>query len=209
MQSPRNELANCITHAVATALSLACLALLVVFASLRGSVWHIVSFSVYGATMVLLFLSSTLYHGFKNPSVKHVFHVIDHGAIYLLIAGSYTPLLLTVFREDHPGWSWTLFGLVWTIAALGIVLKIFHTGRFRMVSTGLYLLMGWLIVMAVKPLFNSIPRPAFFWLLAGGVMYTLGVAFYLIKRIPYHHAVWHLFVLAAALCHFVCIFFYI
>jgi len=209
MQSRANELANWITHAVAAALSLACLALLVVFASLRGTVWHIVSFSIYGATMFLLFLSSTLYHGFRNPKVKHVFHVIDHGAIYLLIAGTFTPFVLTVFRESHPGWSWTLFGLVWLIAAVGIVLKIFHTGRFKALSTALYLLMGWLVVMAAKPLFDSIPRPAFFWLLAGGLMYTLGVVFYLMKRIPYHHAIWHLFVLAAALCHFVGIFFYI
>lgn len=209
MSEHRNELANCITHAVATALSLACLVLLVVFASRRGSVWHVVSFSIYGTTMFVLFLSSTLYHGFSNPRLKHLFHVIDHVAIYLLIAGTYTPFVLTVFRESHPVWSWTLFGVVWGIAAVGVALKIFYTGRFKMVSTGLYLLMGWLIVMAAKPLYDTIPRSAFFWLAAGGLMYTLGVVFYLMDRMPWHHAVWHLFVLAAALSHFVGIFFYI
>jgi hemolysin III len=158
--------------------------------------------------MVILFLASTLYHGFKNPHVKHVFHVIDHGAIYLLIAGTYTPFVLTTFRESHPGWSWALFGVVWGIAALGITLKIFFTGRMKIFSTILYLLMGWLIVLAVKPLFTTLPRPAFVWLVTGGVLYSMGVIFYLWKSIPFHHAIWHLFVLFACLCHFVSILFY-
>ena len=201
----KNEGWNSLTHGVAAVVSVALLVLLVVFASRYGTVWHVVSFSIYGATMVLLFTASTCYHAVRNVRMKQILRIADHSAIFLLIAGTYTPITLTALRGPL---GWTLFGCVWGLAAAGIVLKIFFTGRFRVVSTLLYLLMGWLVVVAVRPIYQELPRAALFWLLAGGLAYTGGVVFYLRKSLPFNHAIWHLFVFAGSLCHYAAIFFY-
>ena len=201
----KNEGWNSLTHGVAAVVSVALLALLVVFASLYGTVWHVVSFSIYGATMVLLFTASTCYHAVRNVRMKQILRIVDHSAIFLLIAGTYTPITLTALRGPL---GWSLFGCVWGLAAAGIALKIFFTGRFRVVSTLLYLLMGWLVVVAARPIGHELPRAALCWLLAGGLAYTGGVVFYLRKSLPYNHAIWHLFVFAGSLCHYAAIFFY-
>ena len=155
---------------------------------------------------MLLFSSSTLYHSFRNERVKHIFRVIDHSSIYLLIAGTYTPFVLVNLRG---GWGWSLFGVIWGLALAGIVFQVFFVSRFRLLQTLIYLLMGWLVVIAVKPLLTRVPLPGLLWLLAGGLSYTVGALFYLWKELPYHHAVWHLFVLAGAICHYFAILFYV
>jgi hemolysin III len=202
----KEETLNAWTHGLGTVLSLAGLAVLVTMAALRGGAWHIVSCSIYGVTMVLLFFSSTLYHGCRRESLKHIFHIIDHSSIYLLIAGTYTPFVLVTLRG---GWGWSLFGIVWGLALAGIVFQIFFVNRFRALQVLIYLLMGWLVVIAFKPLLGKLPRPGLLWLMAGGLSYTVGVVFYVWKKLPYHHPVWHLFVLAGGICHYFAILFYV
>ncbi len=201
-----HDLANSIIHGVGTVLAVAGLVLLVVFASLRATAWHIVSCSIYGTTLVLLYTSSTLYHSFRSPRVKKVLRSIDHASIYLLIAGSYTPFTLVTLRG---AWGWSLFGVVWALALAGIALKVFFTGRFRLVSTLVYAGMGWMVVVAIRPLLQHMPAGGIAWLLAGGLAYTLGIVFYVWKRLPYHHAIWHLFVLAGSLFQYFAIMFYV
>lgn len=200
------EIANSVTHGLGIALSVAGLIVLVVLASLHATVWHIVSFSIFGASLVLLYTASTLYHSFRSPRVKQVLHIIDHSSIYLLIAGSYTPFVLVTLRG---AWGWSLFGVVWGIALAGIVLKTFFTGRYKMASTILYLLMGWMIVVAIKPLAHAMPVGGIVWLAAGGLAYTIGAVIYMWKTIPYHHAIWHLFVLAGSICHYFSVLLYV
>ncbi|GMA99048.1 hemolysin III family protein [Pelosinus sp. IPA-1] len=200
------EVMNAVTHGIGTLLAVAGLVLLTVFAYLNGSVWHIVSFSIYGTTLVLLYLASTLYHSFTNERVKRIFKILDHSAIYLLIAGTYTPFTLVPL---HGVLGWTVFSLVWGLAVIGIVLKVFFAGRYKVLSTLCYLGMGWFIVFAIKPLLATVPEFGMIWLFAGGLFYTLGSAFYLWKRLPYNHAIWHLFVLAGSISHFIAVFFYI
>ncbi|MBI5155312.1 hemolysin III family protein [Candidatus Poribacteria bacterium] len=200
--SPSEELANAATHGAGAVLSVAGLVTLIVLAVAAGDPWRIVSFSIYGASLVVMYLASTLYHSFRHPKVKRVFRVLDHASIYLLIAGSYTPFTLVAMRG---GWGWSLFGIVWGLALAGIVLKIFFTGRFRGISAGVYLGMGWLVMIAIKPLLEAIPMTAFVWLAIGGAAYSLGVVFYLWRRLPYHHAVWHVFVLAGSICQFIAV----
>ena len=166
-QSLREEITNSVIHGVGLALGVAGLLILVVLACKRGTSWHIVSCSIYGSTLVLLYLSSTLYHAFQNPKAKKAFKTIDHCSIYLLIAGTYTPLTLVNLRG---GWGWTLFGIIWGLAVFGILFKIFHTEKFRFVSTLVYLAMGWLVIIAIKPLFISMSLTGFAWLLAGGIV---------------------------------------
>jgi hemolysin III len=204
--TPGEELANGITHGVAALLTCAGAAVLITLAALTGNAWHIVSFSVFSGALILLFVFSTLYHSFQSPRVKYVFEVLDHSAIFLVIAGTYTPLTLVTL---HGVLGWTLFGVVWGLAAAGIVMKAFFTGRFRLVSTLLYLGMGWMILAAGKPLVASLPSGGLTLLIAGGVFYSLGTIFYLWKKLPYHHAVWHLFVFAGALCHYFTLLFYV
>ncbi len=205
-ETRKEEIASTITHGIGAALSIAALSVLVVFAGLRGDAWRVVSFSIYGATLVLLYLASTFYHFFSNPRVKRVFHIFDHSAIYLLIAGSYTPFCLVTIRG---GWGWSIFGVVWGIALFGIMFKAFFTGRYNFVSTALYLVMGWIIVIAIKPLVVYLPAGAFPWLILGGLSYTAGVVFYAWERLPYGHAIWHLFVLAGSTLHFFAILLYV
>ena len=202
----KEETINAVTHGARAVLGAAGLAVLVALAALRGDAWHVVSCAIYGATLVLLFTSSTLYHSFRGPRVKHVFRVIDHSSIYLLIAGTYTPFLLVSLRG---GWGWSLFGVVWGLALAGIAFQVFFVDRFRLAQTLIYLGMGWLVVVATRPLLQRVPLGGLLWLLAGGLSYTLGAVFYLWKKLPYHHGIWHLFVLAGSVCHYFAILLYV
>ena len=202
----REELINSITHGAGLALSVAGLVVLVTLAALKGTAWHIVGCSVYGATLVLLYSASTLYHSMRSPRLKRFFRIIDHASIYLLIGGTYTPFTLVNLRG---GWGWTLFGLVWGLAALGILFKIFFVGRFPIASTAVYLLMGWLVVIAIKPLLTLVPSGGLLWLLAGGLAYSAGVVFFAWEKMPYNHAVWHVFVLTGSICHYFAVLFYV
>jgi hemolysin III len=198
------EIANSITHGIGAALGVAALVVLVTFAGIQGDAWKVVSFSVYGATLVLLYLASTFYHSFRSSRVKRVFRIFDHASIYLLIAGTYTPFALVSLRG---GWGWTIFGLIWGLAVCGVVLKSLALGKFRALTMILYVAMGWLILVALKPLFAALPAMGFAWLLVGGLCYTGGLVFFALKQ-RYAHAVWHLFVLAGSICHFFCILLY-
>jgi hemolysin III len=200
------ELANTLTHGAGLALSLAGLTVLVVLAALRGTAWHIVSCSIYGATLVLLYSASTIYHAVRSPRAKRILRAVDHAAIYLLIAGTYTPFTLVTLRG---GLGWTLFGLVWGIALAGIVFKIFFAGRFPIASTLSYLAMGWLVVIAWKPVVSRIPGNGLLWILAGGLAYSAGVIFFAAHRVRFSHTVWHLFVLAGSLCHYFAVLWYV
>jgi hemolysin III len=202
----KEETINAVTHGLGAVLALGGLAVLVELAALRGDAWHVVSCSIYGATLVLLFTSSTLYHSFRGERVKHIFRIVDHASIYLLIAGTYTPFLLVNLRGR---WGWSLFGVVWGLALAGIIFQVFFVHRFRLAQTLIYLAMGWMVVIAAKPLLALVPKPGLLWLLAGGLFYSLGAVFYLWKKLPFHHGIWHLFVLAGSVCHYFAILFYV
>lgn len=193
------EIANAVTHGVGALLAAAALSLLVVLASIYGNVWAVVSFSVYGATLILLYLFSTLYHSFQNPKVKQIFRIMDHSSIYLLIAGTYTPFMLVPLRGPI---GWTIFGIIWGLALAGIIFKIFFINRFRIISTTIYILMGWAILFAIKPLAILISTNGIKLLVAGGILYTLGGILYVFKKIKYSHAIFHMFILAGSICHF-------
>lgn len=197
------ELANSLTHGLGLLLSVAGLAMLVTVAAQRSDAWAVTGSAVFGASLVLLYASSTLYHSLRAARPKQVARVVDHVAIFLLIAGTYTPFMLVNLRGP---WGWSLLGVVWALAVAGTALKIFFTGRFRVLSTIIYLFMGWLVLVAIKPLVVALPRDGLIMLFAGGIAYSLGTVFYLWKRLPYHHAVWHLFVLAGSICHFLAVF---
>lgn len=194
------EIANAVSHGLGAVLAIAGLAVLMVAAATRGEgAWQVVPCAIYGAAMVLMFTTSTLYHSFPWPRVKRVFRVLDHEMIFLMIAGSYTPFMLITLRGAL---GWALFGVVWAIAAAGLVFQGFFTGRFKGASTALYVVMGWIIVFALKPLVDQMSAAGVRWLVAGGLCYTLGAGVYMFKRVPYHHAVWHLAVLAGGACHY-------
>ena len=194
------EIAHAITHGLGALLAIAGLAVLMVAAATRGEgAWQTVPCAIYGAAMVLMFTTSTLYHSFPWPRVKRVFRVLDHEMIFLMIAGSYTPFVLITLRGAL---GWTLFGVVWGIAAAGLVFQGFFTGRFKGASTALYVVMGWIIAFALKPLLDHMSPAGIRWLVAGGLCYTLGAVVYLFKRVKYHHAIWHLAVLAGGACHY-------
>ena len=202
----REEIFNTVTHIVGAALALAGLVVLVVSASLHGDAWKIVSFSIYGATLLLLYSASALYHG-TSGRVKKFLRVVDHQAIYLLIAGTYTPFTLVTLRG---AWGWTLFGIVWGLAVLGIILDAVHGKGSRIPQLVIYIVMGWLIVSALGPLIKALPTAGIVWLVLGGLLYTGGVVFYVEDhRFPYFHGIWHLFVLAGSLCHYFSVLFYI
>jgi hemolysin III len=196
--SPRAELANSVTHGLGVALSILALVLLVVAAALRGTPRHVVGAAIFGTTLVLLYTMSTIYHALRSPRAKRVFKILDHSAIYLLIAGTYTPFCLTTLRGE---WGWSMFGVTWGLAALGVAFKSVFTGRFEILSTSVYLAQGWIVMIAVVPLWRALPGPGMGWLMAGGAFYTLGVVFYAWHNLRFHHAVWHLFVLGGSLCH--------
>lgn len=196
------EIANAITHGLMSLLSIAGLVILIVQAAVRGNAWHVVSFTIFGFSAVLLFTMSTLYHAIKPPKAKRVLKVMDHASIYVLIAGTYTPFALTVLR---PTIGWTVFGVVWGAAVIGISLKPFLAGKAKLVSTIAYVAMGWIIVFAWKYLAAAASVTAIRYLIAGGVAYTVGAVFYLIKGRVWSHPVWHLFVGAGALFHFIAV----
>ncbi|MEI6892570.1 MAG: hemolysin III family protein [Pontiella sp.] len=202
--SAGEELANAITHGIGFFMGIAVLVILVVFSSLRKGPWEIVSCSVYGGTFILLYLGSTLYHSSRKPKVRRVMKIIDHSAIYLLIAGTYTPLALAPLRGVT---GWSLFGAVWGCALVGIIFKVFFTGQFKALSLISYLLMGWACIFVIKPLFHELNTTGFVFLAAGGLCYSVGAIFYAWKSLKWSHAVWHLFVLAGSLCHFFSILF--
>ena len=197
--STGEEIANAITHGVGACLAIAALVILVVFAALKGTVWQVVSFSVFGATLVLLYFASTLYHSLTNVRAKGVFHKFDHISIYLLIAGTYTPFCLTALL----GWvGWTVFGVVWSCAILGAVIKSISVGKKVKLSTILYIMMGWVILIAVKPLYQAMTFNGFALLIGGGLSYTAGTIFFIRDHVKYNHSVWHLFVIGGSVLHF-------
>ena len=200
------EIFNSIIHGTGILISLAGLVLLIVFSSLYGKASHIVSCTIFGITLVLLYTASTLYHSFRKPKIKHVFRIIDHSCIYALIAGTYTPFMLVTVRGVL---GWTLFAIVWSLTILGILFKVFFIHRFKILSTLAYILMGWLVVFAIKPIFQTLPGGAIVWLVSGGLAYTGGTIFYAWNRLPFNHAIWHSFVLAGSVCHFFAVLFYV
>ena len=199
------EIANSVSHGVGLAAALVATPFLVLAAARHGGSTGTVGASVFAGTVVLLYLASTLYHAWPSPRTKHVFRVIDHSAIFLLIAGTYTPFTLGVLRG---AWGWTLFSLVWSLAVLGITLKAVGGIRYPRLSTTLYLGMGWLALIAIRPLWLRLPASGWLWLVAGGLAYTAGVAFYAAERMRYGHFVWHLFVLTGTVCHFFAVLWY-
>jgi hemolysin III len=204
VSSPKDELANALTHGLGAMLAVAALVLLVVFSAIYGSALHVVSFTVFGSTLVILYLASTLYHSFSGERVKALFQKLDHMSIFLLIAGTYTPFCLVAL----PNWiGWTLFGIIWGSAAIGIVLKAWFTGKKEALSTAMYIVMGWVALIAIKPLYDALPGVSFALLLAGGVSYTAGTYFFARDRKPYFHSIWHLFVLGGSVLHFFAVLF--
>ena len=202
----KEEKINVISHAIGLVLSIVALVLLVVYSSLYGDVWHITSFAIYGASLIVLYSASTFYHYSQNPKLRSRLNIFDHAAIYVLIAGTYTPFTLVVLK----GWvGWTIFGISWGLALIGIVLKLFYTGKYDKISTIAYVLMGWVIIFALKPLINNFPLNGLLWLLAGGIFYTIGAVLYSFKNMKYNHAVFHIFVLLGSFSHFMAVFFYV
>jgi hemolysin III len=197
--SHHEEMANSISHGIGTALAIAALIILLVLAVPGRQTVNIVGFSIYGATLILLYLASTLYHSFPPGGIKDILRIFDHASIFLLIAGTYTPITLIALRGVL---GWTLFGVVWGIALVGIIFKIFWIKKFALFSTILYALMGWMLVFAIKPLLAALSPAALIFLFAGGLAYSLGIIFYLWKSLKYGHTVWHIFVLAGSVCHF-------
>lgn len=194
------EIANSISHGIGIALAVAGVTLLVVFGALYGNAWHIVSFSVFGASMIVLYLASTLFHGSKNPRKKYNLNRFDHSAIYILIAGSYTPITLIALQGLL---GWILFGLIWALAVAGVVFKVwFYTPKYRNLSAWLYVVMGWIIVVAIAPMIKQVPNTSLWFLLAGGLSYTGGVIFYIKQKVPFFHFIFHLFILGGSVCHF-------
>lgn len=198
----REELANSITHGLGIVASVAGGAVLITLAAVHGDAWHVVAASVFVTSLVLLYTASTLYHAIPHQAAKARLKVLDHCAIFLLIAGTYTPFTLIGLRGS---WGWALFGTIWTLAVAGIAFKLFFTGRFRRTSTLIYVAMGWLIVLAIGPLVRAVPATTIGWLVAGGIAYTAGTFFYHNRRVPYAHAIWHLFVLAGSVMHFIAV----
>ena len=198
----RDEFYNAVTHGLGAFLSAIGGVVLITLAALYSDSWQLVSAVIFSVSLIGLYGASTLYHSTHEPKAKHRYKVLDHCMIYVLIAGSYTPFTLIGLRGP---WGWGLFAAIWTIALAGVVFKLFHTGRFPRLSTALYVAMGWLVVVAIKPMLASIDAWTLGWLLAGGVFYTLGTYFYHRESIPYAHAIWHLFVIAGSVCHFVAV----
>lgn len=205
IQSPFEEKLNAFTHAIGALFGIVALVLLIVFNTNKTG-WSLFSVIVYGISIVILFSASTLYHSVSNETKKHYFRIVDHISIYLLIAGTYTPVLLISLEQTL---GWTLFWVVWGIAAFGVILKLFFTGKFEIFSTLLYLVMGWLIVFDFTNLSKIIGSNGILFLFSGGLFYTVGIMFYAIQKIPYNHVIWHLFVLAGAIFHFFMIFYFV
>ena len=204
--TPIEEKINIISHAIGLFLSVVALVLLVTRASLHGNIWHIVSFSIFGASLITLYAASTFYHSAKKPELRKKLKIFDHASIYALIAGTYTPFTLVTLKGTI---GWVIFGISWGLALTGIVLKLFFTGKYDLISTIMYVLMGWVIIFAIKPLINNLPIEGLLWLIAGGVSYTMGAIIYSISKIKFNHAIFHMFVLMGSFCHFLSLFFYV
>ncbi|MFZ7943505.1 PAQR family membrane homeostasis protein TrhA [Neobacillus sp. 19] len=204
--SRQEEVANSITHGIGALLSISALVILIVYSSLYGTVWHVVSFTIFGVTMFILYMSSTLLHSLPEGKAKDVFEILDHSSIYFFIAGTYTPFLLIVIKGTV---GWLLFGIVWGLAVAGTIFKCFFVKKYLFSSTILYVVMGWLMVFAWKPLVNTLSTEGLIYLVIGGALYTLGAIFYVWRGFTYHHAVWHLFVIAGSTAHFFAVLFYV
>lgn len=202
----KEEVVNAITHGIGVLLSITALVFLVIFSVKHGNAWHVTTFSIYGVTMLLLYLSSTLVHSFPEGKAKDLFEIFDHASIYLFIAGTYTPFTLIVINGVL---GWTLLSIVWGIAIVGVVFKSFFVKKFLYLSTILYVVMGWMIVIGWEPLTATLPPEGITLLVAGGLLYTVGAIFYVWRGFLFHHAVWHLFVLAGSISHFFTILFYV
>ena len=198
----REELWNALTHGLGAVAAFAASAVLITLAAIWGTPWQLASAIVFSSSLLLLYIASTLYHAIPNQTAKARLKIFDHCAIFVLIAGTYTPFTLIGLR-DHGGW-W-LFAAIWTLAVIGVVFKLFFTGRFKGLSTLIYIGMGWLAIFAIKPMMAEIDATTLTWLFAGGIAYTAGTIFYMSRRIPYAHAIWHVFVLAGSVCHFVAV----
>jgi len=197
----KEEIANTISHGIGIAIAIAVVTILVVFGAIYGTAWHVVSFSVFGASMITLYIASTLFHGAKKLRLKYKLNRFDHSAIYLLIAGTYTPIALVALNHNWIGWS--LFGLIWALAIAGIIYKIwFYQSKWTKLSTWLYVIMGWLILIAIYPIIKNVPNTSLWFLLAGALSYNAGVFFFLYHKIPFFHFVFHLFILGGSICHF-------
>lgn len=194
------EIFNSTSHGIGVLIAIACTAIVVTRAALYGDAWHIVSYSIFGAGMIILYIASTLFHGAKNVRVKYKLNTFDHSSIYVLIAATYTPFTLVAIRGPL---GWLLFGIIWGLAIAGIVFKVwFYTHRWRNISAILYGAMGWMFIMAIVPIVRNLPTVSLVFLLVGCVTYTLGIFFYIRKDIPFGHGIFHLFVLAGSICHF-------
>ena len=197
---------NVLTHGFGLFMSVVALLFLVLKAGAHDNSWEIISFSIYGMSMVILYAASTFYHREGNPQKRARLKIVDHAAIYVLIAGTYTPFTLVTL---HGRVGWTLFGIVWGFALVGIIMKLFFTGRYNLLSTLMYVFMGWLAVFAIKPMINNLPMDGLYWLLAGGLAYTIGAVLYMQERIKFNHVIFHVFVLIGSFCHFMAVYFYV
>ncbi|MBA3987912.1 PAQR family membrane homeostasis protein TrhA [Aliidiomarina maris] len=198
------EIANSVSHGIGALLSMVGLGFLIWLSVQYGDVWHVVSTAIYGTSLVLLYSASTLYHAIPHPKAKRVFQLLDHSMIFVLIAGTYTPFALVSLRGP---WGWTLFGVVWGIAIAGIILETVKKERIKWLSLSLYLGLGWMAIVVIKPMIDSVPSVGLLFLLAGGLSYSLGVVFYVRKQMLYHHAIWHMFVMAGSALHFCAVLF--
>lgn len=204
--SPLEEKINVTTHAAGLVLSVIALVLLVTRAIRQGNIWHIVSFSIFGVSLCVLYAASTFYHNSKEPELRSKLRVFDHASIYVLIAGTYTPYTIVTLNGLT---GWVIFGISWGLAISGIILKLFFTGKYDFISTLMYVFMGWIIIFAIKPLLINLSSDGIFWLIAGGISYTLGAVIYSIKKIKFNHAIFHIFVLIGSGCHFLSIYLYV
>jgi len=200
------EIFNSVTHGIGTLVSIAGLVILIIFSKMNGNSNHVISCTIFGISLVLLYTASTLYHSLRKPNLKHVFKILDHSCIYILIAGTYTPFLLVTLRGVV---GWSMFALVWSLTVIGVLFKIFFVHRFKIISTIAYILMGWLVIFAMKPLLQALPGGGIALLVCGGLAYTLGTIFYAWEKLPFNHAIWHLFVLTGSVFHFCAVIFYV
>jgi len=204
--SPFEEAVNIYSHLIGLGLSIAGLVFLIIRASTYGDVWHVVSFTIFGSSLIVLYSASSIYHYAKKPVVRSRLRVFDHAAIYVLIAGTYTPFTLVTL---HGVLGWSIFGITWGMALIGIILKIFYTGRFGIISTSMYILMGWIIIFAINPLIANFSAMGISWLVAGGLSYTFGAILYSIKKVPLNHALFHILVLVGSSCHYIAVYYYV
>lgn len=204
--SMNEEIAHAVTHGIAAVASIVGLAVLVAYAILNGQILHVVAVSIYGGSLILLYTASTLYHSIPIASAKRVLHTLDHASIYVLIAGSYTPFALIALDGAT---RWWLFGIVWSLAAAGVIFKLFFTGRFDKLSLVLYLAMGWLVVAFAKPVLAAVPLDGLLWLAAGGLAYTVGALFYAWRSLPWNHTIWHLFVMLGSVLQFLAVLWFV